>query len=296
MKRAGMYFVFLALWVGGILGGLWTARAEGEIPAVQATSLPFKLLFSTPVPLPAVVPPATAQAAPSPTAALCQPPDGWQKITVGVGDTLETLAQRYHTSAAALQEANCLPVTTLVVGTHLYVPPQASSPTPRPAPPRPPCGPPWGWVPHIVQPGENLYRISLAYRVSVAALQTANCLNGTLIYVGQRLWVPNVPTSTPQWTATPTPTATPTLTPTPTATPTGEATDTPTPTPTPTDGTPTDTPTPTPTGSATPTDTPTPSPTPTPTPTDTPTATPTDTPTPTPTPSPTPTPADTPSS
>ncbi len=54
---------------------------------------------------------------------------------------------------------------------------------------------------HIVQPGENLYRISLKYGVSVQAIQAANGLNSYIIYVGQRLVIPG--TSAPAASAAP---------------------------------------------------------------------------------------------
>ncbi|MFT3892459.1 MAG: LysM domain-containing protein [Anaerolineales bacterium] len=62
-----------------------------------------------------------------------------------------------------------------------------------------PCGHPTGWVnTHIVKAGENLYRIALSYNITYQQLQSANCMGSSvLIYVGQRLWVPNVPTLTP---------------------------------------------------------------------------------------------------
>jgi LysM repeat protein len=44
---------------------------------------------------------------------------------------------------------------------------------------------------HVVQPGENLYRIALRYGVSVSALAAANGIaNPNHIYVGQRLTIP----------------------------------------------------------------------------------------------------------
>ncbi|MBU1129779.1 LysM peptidoglycan-binding domain-containing protein [Patescibacteria group bacterium] len=43
---------------------------------------------------------------------------------------------------------------------------------------------------HIVQRGENLYRISLCYGVTVEAIQVANGIVGTNIYVGQQLMIP----------------------------------------------------------------------------------------------------------
>ncbi|MBZ0297966.1 MAG: LysM peptidoglycan-binding domain-containing protein [Anaerolineae bacterium] len=45
---------------------------------------------------------------------------------------------------------------------------------------------------HIVQPGENLFRISLRYNVTVAALAQANNITNTeRIYVGQQLIIPD---------------------------------------------------------------------------------------------------------
>lgn len=46
-------------------------------------------------------------------------------------------------------------------------------------------------VVHVVQPGENLFRISLRYNVTMAAIAARNgILNWNLIYVGQRLTIP----------------------------------------------------------------------------------------------------------
>jgi LysM repeat protein len=43
---------------------------------------------------------------------------------------------------------------------------------------------------HVVQPGENLFRIALRYGVTVQALQSVNGLNNYIIYVGQSLIIP----------------------------------------------------------------------------------------------------------
>ena len=59
---------------------------------------------------------------------------------------------------------------------------------------------------HVVQPGENLYRISLKYNVPVQTIAQANGItNVNLIYVGQRLVIPGTtggtnppPPTTPQ--------------------------------------------------------------------------------------------------
>ncbi len=95
-----------------------------------------------------------------------------------------------------------------------------------------------GSILHVVQPGEVLLNIALAYNVKLSQIYKLNYLNETsVIYPGQKLKIKGPdPTATPTATATPTrnPTATrrPTRTPTPTlaATSTGLAlTETPTP-------------------------------------------------------------------
>jgi LysM repeat protein len=49
-----------------------------------------------------------------------------------------------------------------------------------------------GYLTHVVQPGENLFRIALRYGTSVTALAAANHIyNPSLIYVGQRLIIPS---------------------------------------------------------------------------------------------------------
>jgi LysM repeat protein len=236
----------------------------------------------------------------TPSNAGCQQPVGWSTIILKPGDTLDNLAQTYNTTHKALKEANCLISNSLIPGTIFYVPG-------APLPTEIPCGPPWGWIYYIVQPGDTLYSIGRAYGVSVAQLQAANCLgSSTTIRAGQKLYVPNVqpiipsPTPTSSVTATPIPSNTPTSVPTspnptmilPSATPTPiptsqtpivptETLTTPTEEPIPTD---TNTPnTPAPTSSSTPnpeptSEVPTDSPTGTPDPTETFTPEPTETP------------------
>lgn len=170
------------------------------------------------------------------TSTPCTPPVGWIRINTGASDTIYTVAQRYKTSAESLSAANCLLSADLPAGFALYVPPV---PTVTVVP----CGPPAGWVrTYIVQPGDTLFRIALAYGITYPQLQRGNCMgSSTIIYSGQRLWVPNVPTRTPTQgpptstntnTSTPTtevPTSTDTATPTSTVTPSSTPTLTDTP-------------------------------------------------------------------
>ena len=191
-----------------VVGGIFLALAENsagratptQIPptfpqsfptptGTQLTALPTETLTETPPPSEtAGALPTAVQATPT----LCTPPSGWTRVTTATGDTIYSLAQRYKTSAESLSLANCLSAADVPAGSVLYVPPV---PTVTVVP----CGPPPGWVRnYIVKPGDTLFRIALAYNLTYPQLQRANCMgSSTIIYIGQRLWVPNVPPRIP---------------------------------------------------------------------------------------------------
>lgn len=176
---------------------------ETQVVNVPTTATPSATLLSTGTPVP------TTMASPTPTAtAYCTPMAGWTSVTVQPGDTLDSLAQTYHTSVTALKAANCLMTDDLIPGTILYVP--GAEPTATEYR----CGPPAGWVFYTIQSGDTLYSIATAFGTTVAALQQANCMgSSTDIRAGQQLYVPNIPTVTPK--ISPTPWIPPTLLPTP---------------------------------------------------------------------------------
>jgi LysM repeat protein len=246
--------------IGLILGGFLLSLAEAPIapnlaptftptPSNSPTLKPFKLLVISPTLTASLTPAVNSILTPtwtptwtpslSPPPTNCPPPVGWLPYYVQAGDTLERIAAAYRTSVAELQQANCMTAAELLPGSVIYVPPL---PTPTPLP----CGRPYGWIVYIVQPGDTLYHLSQAFGVSIANLQTANCMgSSTLLHVGDKLYVPPWATRTPSPTfpAPVFPTATPTDTPaigTPTETPVDTSTSTPTDTPVPTA---TDTPT-----------------------------------------------------
>jgi len=68
--------------------------------------------------------------------------------------------------------------------------------TPLPATPAPsPAPPATGPVTHVVQRGQNLFRIALSYGTTVEAIASANGIaNPALIYVGQKLTIPSATT------------------------------------------------------------------------------------------------------
>lgn len=191
-----------SLALATIEGSSTVARNVSDTPTL--TSYPTQIILVTQRPgEPTYTPSPTASPSPTPTVVpptSCPPPSGWSPFTVQPGDTLESIALTYNTTTKAIKQANCLVGNNLVAGTIIYVPG-------APPPTRIPCGPPPGWVYYIVKSGDTLYSIGRAHGVSVAQLQTANCLSSTNIRVGQRLYVPNMPTMVPS--STPTPSMTP---------------------------------------------------------------------------------------
>jgi LysM repeat protein len=201
--------ILIALVSMGLLfGGLSLSLAEGNVkveltapPSASITPTSEKIFTLTikpetaisdktrtiasntysPTSMPAT---ATSTLAQPPTPTSCPIPAGWVAYVVQSGDTLAKLSTRYKTSITSLQQGNCLPSLELTPGATIYVPP-------LPTQTRIPCGPPRGWITIIVQPGDNLYRLSQAYGITVAELQRANCMgNSTLLQVGKAIYVP----------------------------------------------------------------------------------------------------------
>jgi len=200
LRQLGGGIIIALVSIVLVIGGISLALAESASPLETPTQAPpaVQLSFSTPT-APSVLSQTetpTATAFPTSTISIpptaCTPPSGWFQTIVGSNDTIYTLAQRYNTSEEALKNANCLTSLEVQPGNVLYVPPV---PTVYVIP----CGPPAGWVKtHLVQAGDNLFRIALSYGITVPQLQAGNCMGSSItIYAGQRLWVPNIPTLTP---------------------------------------------------------------------------------------------------
>ncbi len=128
------------------------------------------------------------------------------------GDTLMSIARRFGTSVNVLAAANGLVDPFLIYpGQRLVIPGAANAPVtpPQQTPPSPvpavavqqsaplSTSPVAAQGTHIVQPGENLFRIALRYGTSTQAIMAANGIgNPSLVYAGQQLVIPagNVPT------------------------------------------------------------------------------------------------------
>jgi LysM repeat protein len=229
LRQLSIGIVIALVSVVLVIGGIFLSLAETFSPLATPTPIPptLQLTFPTITPSLAGVQSETTTATASLTQAAsqtasvtlaplatCAPaPANWIRITLTIGDTIYSVAQRYRTTTEDLSAANCLTSLDLPVGYVLLVPPVQATVTAVP------CGPFAGWVrAYVVQPGDNLFRIGLSYGVTVTQLQRANCMgSSTTIFAGQRLWVPNVPTRTPGVTVIPnSPTASNTSQPAPT--------------------------------------------------------------------------------
>lgn len=149
----------------------------------------------------------------------CAIPAGWQAYVVTSGDTLGVIADAIGSTVATIQNGNCLTNSdTIFIGQLLYLPSLPSGvppiqvgvtsvvvPTVATT-----CTPPTGWLAYRVVSGDTLGTIAESTGTTVAVLQNANCIqNIEIIYVGQLLYVPTLPSGVPTVGAIPS--ATPTV-------------------------------------------------------------------------------------
>lgn len=151
------------------------ATGVGEQPTVDPAAQP---TVEATVEAPTPVPPTT-----EPTGETGQPPTGPTSYTVQAGDTLFSISQRFNVPMQDIATANNLSnVNSLSVGQVLTIPVPGSVSAPAPQ---------QGEQVHIVQAGENLYRIGLRYGFTVNELASYNNLaNPNDIRVGQRILIP----------------------------------------------------------------------------------------------------------
>jgi LysM repeat protein len=183
-------------------------RSDGLIVLGQTLSIPVPqvsqptptntLVFGTPIPIPTQ---QTGGSSPVDTAVLNGPTlRGVGTYIMQAGDTFAAVARRYNVSVETLARQNGIVNPALVViGQVLAVPGPGNNPAGGTVAPTiiptqpggvPPAVPGAGGT-HTVQLGENLFRISLRYNVSIAALMQANGIaNPNLIYAGQVLRIP----------------------------------------------------------------------------------------------------------
>jgi LysM repeat protein len=98
------------------------------------------------------------------------------------GENLFRIALRYNTTIEALAQANGITNPSLIyVGQRLVVP-GTGAPQPQPG---------TDDLVHVVQPGENLFRIALKYNYDYLYLARYNNIsNPSRVYVGQKIYIP----------------------------------------------------------------------------------------------------------
>jgi LysM repeat protein len=165
-----------------------TVAAPGaELPEGAPLATPVPIL--TPYPEPSGVGPVPI-GTPTPLVPIpvAEPAPQGIVYVVRWGDTLSSIAAQFGVTADAIRSANGIVGDNIVVGQQLVIP--AASAAPAPGAP----GAPGSVVVHIVQPGENLFRIALLYNTTVEAITQANGIsNPWFIYVGQQLNIPVAP-------------------------------------------------------------------------------------------------------
>ena len=147
----------------------------GETPVGQ-TPAPVENPTSTPTPVP------NNGAGGTPTTHVVQP-----------GETVYRLSVQYGVSVDAIAAANNLgPHYTIYVGQTLVIPGSDGSLPPQSPTVVPPPGTGGCSTTHVVQPGENLFRIGLRYGYTVDQLAAANpeIVNPNNIKVGQVICIP----------------------------------------------------------------------------------------------------------
>ncbi len=155
----------------GAVGTLQALSLQATAQAQAPTSTPV-VIVATPTP-----PPPTPTPPPSPT------PTPTPRVILHVvrtGETLHRIARRYGTTVAAIAAANQVVNPNYIqIGQVLRIP----------LPPG--VVPAAGQVVHVVQTGENLFRIARCYGLTVERVAAVNGLSYPYtVYTGQRLIIP----------------------------------------------------------------------------------------------------------
>ncbi len=144
-----------------------------ETPSVVAPPTPTPVIV-TEMPVPTSAPTTETPALPG-------------THVVQAGENLFRIALRYGISVDELARANNITNATVIyVGQVLTIPGGAA-----PVPPAAPTAPASGETLHVVQPGENLFRIALRYGLDYVYLASYNGITDpSLVYVGQQIKIP----------------------------------------------------------------------------------------------------------
>jgi LysM repeat protein len=133
---------------------------------------------ATPTPTPTVEPGVTPTATPTPIKTVTPPAGVGFPYVVQWGDTVYGIARRFGLPPDAIVQANNLANPNFIRAGQVLIIPTL---------PPPPPGP----ITYVVQPGDNLYRISLKFKVPIEAIIAINrIINPWYIRAGQILIIP----------------------------------------------------------------------------------------------------------
>jgi LysM repeat protein len=154
-------------------------RGDGRERASPTTASPTSTSEPSATPLPTMTPTPTTAVEPTLTTPVSATPGTGAAETefeyvVKTGDTLWGLAQRFGTTVDAIRAKNGLAGNVIYKDQDLVIPASGDGEA----------------VTHVVQIGENLFRISLKYGTTVEAIAAANnIINPNLVYAGQQLTI-----------------------------------------------------------------------------------------------------------
>ncbi len=169
--------------------------------------------------------------APPPVNSLNITPTDGSESKLAVEETPTATATETATASPApsLAPTETAVPTALPTQTITPSPTAQASNTPTSEPTQSSCvpSPPFGWVRYSIQPNDSLSALGQATNTTVAQLQQVNCLDTSLLSIGQLIWLPFLPNPTatatnaeptavlPTTTATATPPNNNTISPTP---------------------------------------------------------------------------------
>ena len=99
--------------------------------------------------------------------------------TVKKGDSLYTIANRYHTTVERIKQLNDLSSNELDVGQQLKIYDNKNETGIA------------GTKVYVVMPGDNIYRIASKNGTTVKRIKALNHMKSNLLYIGQELLIPN---------------------------------------------------------------------------------------------------------
>ncbi len=193
--------VFLVVGIVLVFAFLGSGRSIPFLSRPTDTPTPTNTPLPTPTPTPTPTPvPPTPTPSATPTPSPTPTPSGPFKYTVKEGDTLYSIAQKFHVDLITLMLINNKNnASPLYVGEPITIPgPNTKRPTPTPLPTYMPRG---FKIKYFVMPNDTLQGIANKFHTNVQAIIEANDAlkdETSPIYAGQILIVPvNLGTATP---------------------------------------------------------------------------------------------------